>query len=98
VLFQLSATDRRTDGHTPLYSLAPSTVSPSVVYQIRAQKDTVSIIIIIIIIIIKIYLPSVVIIPRVKSSKKLKSKAGVAMHLNRPGTTRQQKSHEIERS
>ena len=33
------------------------------------------------------YLPSVVKIPRVKSSKKLKSKAGVAMHLNRPAGT-----------
>jgi len=32
-------------------------------------------------------------------SKKLKSKAGVAMHLNRPaGTPGQQKSHEIAES
>jgi len=53
---------------------------------------------IIIIIIIILILPSVVKIPRVKSSKKLKSKAGVSMHLNRPGTPGQQKSHEIEQS
>jgi len=38
-------------------------------------------------------------IPRVKSSKKLKSKAGVArLHLNRPGTHGQRKSLETERS
>ena len=42
--------------------------------------------------------PSVVKIPRVKSSKKLKSKAGVARHLNRPWTHGQRKSLETERS
>ena len=50
------------------------------------------------IIIIIIILPSVVKIPKVKSSKKLKSKAGVARHLNRPGIPGQRKSLEIERS
>ena len=44
------------------------------------------------------FLLSVVKIPRVKSSKKLKPKAGVAMHLNRPGTPGQEKSHEIAQS
>ena len=45
-----------------------------------------------------ILIPSVVKILGVKSSKKLKSKAGVATHLNRPGTFGQQKSLEIEQS
>ena len=53
----------------------------------------------VIIIVIIFFNPSVVKIPRVKSSKKLKSKAGVAMHLNRPAVTPgQQKSHEIAQS
>ena len=44
-------------------------------------------------------IPSAVKIPRVKSSKKLKSKAGVVMHLNRPaGTPGQQQSHKIAQS
>jgi len=45
-----------------------------------------------------LFSPSIVKIPRLKSSKKLKSKAGVARHLNRPGTHGQLKSLETERS
>jgi len=51
-------------------------------YDLRQYRNAY-IIIIIIIIILK---PSEVKIPRFRSSKKLKSKAGVARHLNRPGT------------
>ena len=49
------------------------------------------------IIIIIILTPSVVKIQRVKSSKKLKSKAGVAGHLNRPGTHGQRNRTELKR-
>ena len=50
-------------------------------------------------IIVLLFIIVVITIPRVKSSKKLKSKAVVAMHLNRPdGTPEQQQSHKIAQS